>query len=832
VGGQAGQRSETVRRTNLSALVQVLHAEGPRSRSELVERTGLTRSAIRRLVGELVAAGLAVEEPAAPLGMPGRPSPFVRLDPRRAVVLALEIAVDSLATAVVGLGGEVLALARVERPRGHFAPEEIVADLVELAGGVSEVWRTDTLVGVGVAVVGVVRRHDGVVSTAPNLGWQDVPLGELLGHALGTTVPVSVANEADVGALAEHRRGAATGTDDVIFLSGEVGVGGGIIADGRPLTGVAGYGGEVGHLPVNPLSGATCRCGSTGCWETEVGEGALLVRAGRPADGGSEAVEAIVVDATAGDPAARRAIDEVGRWLGIGLAGLVNTLNPARVVLGGCFARLHPLFGATVEAELDRRTLAAPRRLLEIVPAHLGVDAPLLGAAELALEPVLVDPAASFDRRPIHYEQGGTATMSKLTRTNTGPPHVKGESGMKLRRSAALVMSAALVLVACGDDDDDDGGAAATTAAGGAATTAAPGTTAAGGASTTAAGGAATTAAGGAATTAAGGGGGDCVVGVSWNNYQEERWAKWDEPALQAAIEEGGGSYISNDAKSSAETQASNVENLIAQGANVLVILAQDGTAIKPSVASAISQGVPVIAYDRLIEDPQALYITFDNVRVGEMEAEAVLDVVSEGNFVIIKGNSADANADFLRQGYTNVGIPAEGESSDTITIVGETYTDNWDPALAQTQMEQFLTETNNEVDAVLSENDGMAGGVVAALEAQGLAGQIPVSGQDGDQAALNRVALGTQTVSVWKDARELGTAAGEAAAQLCANPDVTAVEGTAPFTTPEGNELTSILLEPIPITQDNLDVVLDAGWIDQATLCQGVEAGSVAACG
>jgi D-xylose transport system substrate-binding protein len=146
--------------------------------------------------------------------------------------------------------------------------------------------------------------------------------------------------------------------------------------------------------------------------------------------------------------------------------------------------------------------------------------------------------------------------------------------------------------------------------------------------------------------------------------------------------------------------------------------------------------------------------------------------------------------------------------------------------------MEQFLTENNNEVDAVLSENDGMAGGVVAALEAQGLAGQIPVSGQDGDLAALNRVALGTQTVSVWKDARELGKAAGEAAVALCQNPDLTAVSGTAPFTSPEGNEMTSILLEPIPITQDNLDVVLDAGWIDEATLCEGVEAGSVAACG
>lgn len=333
---------------------------------------------------------------------------------------------------------------------------------------------------------------------------------------------------------------------------------------------------------------------------------------------------------------------------------------------------------------------------------------------------------------------------------------------------------------------------------------------------------------------ASGGATGDCVVGVSWNNYQEERWAKWDEPALKAAIEAGGGTYISNDAKSSAETQASNVENLISQGAKVLVILAQDGTAIKPAVADAISQGVPVIAYDRLIEDPGALYITFDNVLVGKMQAEAVLAQVSEGNFIIIKGNSADANADFLREGYVQAGIPPVGgtDPNGKINIVGESYTDNWDPAIAQTNTEQFLSAANNDVQAVLSENDGMAGGVVAALEAQGLAGKVPVSGQDGDAAALNRVAAGTQTVDVWKDARELGKAAGEAAVQLCADPDITKVAGTAPFDSPGGNTLTSILLEPIPITRDNLNVVLDAGWIDQATLCQGVPAGTVDVCG
>jgi D-xylose transport system substrate-binding protein len=366
-------------------------------------------------------------------------------------------------------------------------------------------------------------------------------------------------------------------------------------------------------------------------------------------------------------------------------------------------------------------------------------------------------------------------------------------------------MSAGLIFAACGDADDPDAASDDTAA------------------------GAAGTAAAGADTTAGAAAGGDCVVGVSWNNYQEERWAKWDEPALKAAIEAGGGTYVSNDAKSSAETQASNLENLMSQGANVLVVLAQDGTAIIPSVQSAIAAGVPVIAYDRLIEDPDALYITFDNVEVGRMQAEAIFAAVPEGKYVIMKGNSADANADFLRGGAEEV--IGEAVTAGDIEIVGETYTDNWDPAIAQTQMEQFLSAENNEIDAVISQNDGMAGGVIAALEAQGLAGQIPVSGQDGDLAALNRVALGTQTVDVWKDARELGTTAGEAAVALCANADPATVPGTAPFTTPGGNEVSSILLTPIPITQENLSVVLEAGWIDEATLCEGVEAGSVAGC-
>jgi D-xylose transport system substrate-binding protein len=364
---------------------------------------------------------------------------------------------------------------------------------------------------------------------------------------------------------------------------------------------------------------------------------------------------------------------------------------------------------------------------------------------------------------------------------------------------------AALVVAACGSDKKT-----ATTTAG---TTG--GTTAGTTAGTT----------GGTTGASAGG----CTVGVSWNNFQEPRWAKWDEPAIKAAIEAGGGKYISNDAKSSAETQASNMENLITQGAKVLIVLAQDGTAVKPAVASALTAGVPVIAYDRLIEDPKALYITFDNKLVGHLQAEAIFAKVPKGNYVIIKGNKADANADFLRSGMDEV-IGAAVKSGD-IKIVGETYTDNWDPAKAQTEMEQFLTANGNKVDAVLSENDGMAGGVVAALAAQGLAGKVPVSGQDGDLPALNRVALGTQTVDVWKDARLLGKAAGEAALALCKDGDASKVTGAAAFTTPGGNSLSSIFLTPNPISQDKMKDVLDAGWIDKATLCKGVDATKVTAC-
>lgn len=391
---ELGHRSETVRRANLSTIVRELHGSGPLSRSDLVTRTGLTRSAIRGLIGELVAGGLAVEGPAALDGTPGRPSPVVRPNPDGAVVLALEIAVDTLAASTVGLGGEVIDHVRIDLPRGRSSVSDITATLVELAtqvrAGLSD---DDSIVGVGVAVVGIVRRSDGMVSMAPNLGWRDEPLGEHLAAALGMAVPTTLANESDLAVLAEHRRGAARGIDDVVLVWGSVGVGGGLIVNGEPLTGSAGYSGELGHIPVNP-DGRACRCGSIGCWETEVGASALLRRAGHPPEGGHDALDAVLAEAETGIPTALEAYAETGRWLGIGLAGVINVLNPDLVLLGGRLAPGYPFVRSTLEAELDRRVLRASRGLVRVVPTSLGVDAPLLGAAELAFEPLLADPAA------------------------------------------------------------------------------------------------------------------------------------------------------------------------------------------------------------------------------------------------------------------------------------------------------------------------------------------------------------------------------------------------------------------------------------------------------
>ena len=314
----------------------------------------------------------------------------------------------------------------------------------------------------------------------------------------------------------------------------------------------------------------------------------------------------------------------------------------------------------------------------------------------------------------------------------------------------------------------------------------------------------------------------DLTVGVSWSNFQEERWTT-DEAAIQAALEEAGAEYISTDAQSSSSKQLSDIESLISQGADALIILAQDSQAIIPAVQRAADAGIPVVGYDRLIADPRAFYLTFDNVEVGRMQAREILEEQPTGNYVMIKGSPTDPNADFLRGGQQEV--LQDAIDAGDITIVGEAYTDGWLPANAQRNMEQILTAQDNQVDAVVASNDGTAGGAVAALTAQGMDG-IPVSGQDADHAALNRIAQGTQTVSVWKDSRDLGREAGEIAIELAGGTELSEIEGAEQWTSPDGVTVWAEFLEPVPITQENLETIVDAGWISQEELCQGVENG------
>ncbi len=316
------------------------------------------------------------------------------------------------------------------------------------------------------------------------------------------------------------------------------------------------------------------------------------------------------------------------------------------------------------------------------------------------------------------------------------------------------------------------------------------------------------------------------VVGVSWSNFQEERW-KTDETAMKAELARLGASYVSADAGGSPEKQIADVESLLAKGAKVLVILAMDKDAIAPALNKAKARKVPVVAYDRLIEAPEVFYLTFDNREVGRLQASVLLAVKPKGRYVMIKGSAADPNADFLRAGQQDA--LADAVKKGDVKIVAEEYTDGWKPEVAQKNLEQILTRQKGGVDAVVASNDGTAGGAIAALAGRGLKG-VPVSGQDADHAALNRIALGTQTVSVWKDSRALAKEAAAAAVQLAAGQKVA---GAAPWAGGERKvSLQAKFLAPVAITQANLDQVISAGWVSKAVVCKGVDpAKAPAAC-
>lgn len=393
LGPSLGSTQDDVRRNNLARLLRRLHTLGPASRSDLVAMSGLNRSTVGVLVSELVDAGL-VSEGAGTSGSVGRPSLRVAPVPESAVVVALDLRVERTVGALVGLGGHVFARSEQRHRRTGLTPQAALRQMTALTAQLlGKAPLGARWVGTGVGVPGVVE--SGMVVVAPNLGWADVALAERLAQALEeefqTVPPVSIGNDADLGAVAEHARGAAAGSDAVVYLSGEVGIGGGIVLDGRLL---GPFGGEVGHMVVNP-SGVLCRCGSIGCWETVIGRDALLQAAGRPP--ASDEIADLVRAAHSGSRRDRAALDEAGEWLGLGLANLANLLSPEVVVLGGHLRLVFPEVRDIVHDRV-RRALAPRGASMRVVVPALEGDSTLIGAAEAALVPVLTDPVGALER--------------------------------------------------------------------------------------------------------------------------------------------------------------------------------------------------------------------------------------------------------------------------------------------------------------------------------------------------------------------------------------------------------------------------------------------------
>jgi predicted NBD/HSP70 family sugar kinase len=383
-----------MRRHNLALVLQQIHLDGELTRAELTQRLGLSRSTIGDLVAELSALGLLGES--VPMGGPrvGRPSHVVGPRPDGPFAVAVDIDVNRVVAAAVGISGRVLARHVIAPRLEPVLPEEMAQQIAEtvpilqrLVGGGARP------VGIGISVPGTVDRLTYVVGLAPNLGWHDAAFGKLMQSAV-PALPVSIGNDADLAVLAEHSSGNARGYDDVIYLLGRIGVGAGILVDGRPLRGAGGLAGEVGHTTLDP-AGPLCHCGAQGCVEMFVGDAALLRLAGCEGD-----VNDVLRDAAQGDERALRAVQLLADSLGLAVANLVNLLNPRLIVMGGSLEKVLALAQVHVEKALDQHAMAASRSMVELRPSALGEDGSLLGAAELAFGPLLADPLSAVGSLP------------------------------------------------------------------------------------------------------------------------------------------------------------------------------------------------------------------------------------------------------------------------------------------------------------------------------------------------------------------------------------------------------------------------------------------------
>jgi predicted NBD/HSP70 family sugar kinase len=371
---------------NLSAVLRLLHTEGPMTRAALTRALDVNRSTMLHLVGTLTDRGFVTEIEG--LGGPartGRPSLLVSLNVRRVVAAAASIRHDAITTALGGLGGVVLGQHTRRLQVAATEPREVATILstalrAELAAVSTE---ESVVVGIGVAVPGSVRPDDGGVERAANLLWDDVPLGAWLREDLGDALPIIIDNDACLGALGEHLRGVGRNAEHLVYVLGDIGIGGGVIHDGQLLRGASGSMAEIGHLPL-AYPGKLCRCGARGCWETLVGAEAILEAAGRTGSHRHE-VAAVVTAAMRGDRTAVAALEETEAWLAVGVRALASLYNPQMIVFAGYLEDVVDHLGDELALVVRRNMLPSAAAVLSITTGSLGDNAVLIGAAERTL---------------------------------------------------------------------------------------------------------------------------------------------------------------------------------------------------------------------------------------------------------------------------------------------------------------------------------------------------------------------------------------------------------------------------------------------------------------
>jgi predicted NBD/HSP70 family sugar kinase len=404
-GGVVAADHVSLRRNNLSVVLRHVRSEGPKSRARIAADTGLNKATVSSLVAELVERGLLREGRAeSERGALGRPGQLVELDGSAVCGVGAEINVDYLAVTALDLSGDTVIERRVPLDVAHLAPGTTLDHLAELVqDAVTAVTaRGGQTAGVTLAAPGLVQSTTGSLKLAPNLGWGELQIVDEMRERLGgPAYAVRVDNEANLAALAaysELRKETGSQAEDIVLLTGAVGVGGGMVAGGHLLRGGRGFSGEVGHMPVAP-AGGICGCGRTGCWETVVGLTALLNKAtdaDDPVRDPSLDVEQRLAEITrraeAGGARTLRALAEVGTWLGIGGAILVNILNPDVLVLGGYFAVLGPWLKEPLENAIRDRVIAPDGGGCRVVQSELGFTAAVRGGAQISLDQVFLDP--------------------------------------------------------------------------------------------------------------------------------------------------------------------------------------------------------------------------------------------------------------------------------------------------------------------------------------------------------------------------------------------------------------------------------------------------------